>query len=122
MIGVTLFCVVGGYVAWQARIVSERKALLREIVANNGVAYPATFTPEGKALSHRSPIRWLLDDWYCEVIALPDSMTGRVDEVRSLFPGVDIYIEADFTAAKAKGWEPSLDIKSWPPPRYPGSH
>ena len=71
LIAVTVLAVVCGYAAWQAKIVHERKALLLEIVRKNGLFYPQTFTPAGTVLSHRSPIRWLLDDWYCEVIAVP---------------------------------------------------
>jgi hypothetical protein len=114
MILVTLLAVACGYVAWQANIVRDRKAVLREIVANGGTWYPLPFTPEGLALSHRSPVRWLLDDWYCTLMIIPPSMEARVDEIRPLFSSTDIYFVADFPNRTMEDFDP----KTWPPPRY----
>jgi hypothetical protein len=115
LIGVTLSAMACGYVAWQAKIVRDRKTVLREIVVNGGTWYPVGLTPAGLALSHRSPIRWMLDDWYCTLIAIPPNMEGRADEIRALFPDTDIYFVAD--ARKTESLDP-LDPKTWPPPRY----
>ena len=112
LIGVTLLAVACGYVAWQAKIVRDRKDALREIVANGGTWYPAPSTPEALTLSHRSPIRWILDDWYCTMMVIPPSMEGRADQIRALFPETDIYFTAD--ARKMESPDPS----TWPPARY----
>jgi hypothetical protein len=114
LVGVTLLAAACGYVGWQATIVRERKALLLEIFKNKGSWYPSPFVPAGQALSHRSPIRWLLNDWYCTEILIPSNMEGRADDIRSLFPDTDIYFNTDFPNLTMK----SLDPNTWPPPRY----
>ena len=73
-----------------------------------GRGIPAPSTPEARTLSHRSPIRWILDDWYCTMMVIPPSMEGRADQIRALFPETDIYFTAD--ARKMESPDPS----TWP--------
>jgi hypothetical protein len=96
MIVVTLLCVVGGYVGWQAKKVNERKTLLERVVSDGGGYFRVSLGPRdheeysvcgaipgnGKWLvpSHEYPPpswirRWLGDDRIC-TIWLPKSFSA----------------------------------------------
>jgi uncharacterized protein (DUF2342 family) len=87
LIGVALLAIACGYVARQAEIVSERRAMLDWINMHNGSV----------ASQHQSsPIAWvrqLLGDRSIAHIALqPDTDRTEVQRIRRLFPEADIRV------------------------------
>ena len=95
LIGVTLFCVVGGYVGHQVQIVHERKRVLEWITAHDGEVVIKRKNPG--AADYRPSIPWLRR-------ILGDSPVAGVDfggppttedeaQIREAFPEMeDIYV------------------------------
>jgi hypothetical protein len=83
-IGVTLLAVPLGYVAWQAKIVNERKALLSS----------GRLSLVGQVADETRRIPWLrarLGDVDCWVIVLDDNTSdAEVERLRSLFAEADV--------------------------------
>jgi hypothetical protein len=111
LIGVTLFCVVGGYIGWQTRLVRERRALLELIVHDGGGYYyfvgesTCWSLPKGGKLkpegTHRlsdgneqapSLVRQWLGDDFVYVILLPKSVpTTDATRIVQVFPEAHVF-------------------------------
>jgi hypothetical protein len=90
MIGVTLFCVFGAWFGNQARIVIQRKAIIRnEPVSAMSISENARYMVPG-----RSDIPWirrLLGDHDCFAISADQSATDEdLERYRSAFPEADV--------------------------------
>jgi hypothetical protein len=90
MIGVTLFCVVGGgYVVWQKKVVLERKAMLEN----------PSFHLIGYRLEVAGTIPWLrrrLGDFDCLGIIGDEHVSDAdLERYRLAFPEADVWREGD---------------------------
>ena len=109
LVGVTLVGIVGGYLASQTEIVSERRQLLRHLVEFGGGYYanqqfsgahprphdvlsPPGIAPRRPPPSVSSVVRKLLGDCDIDFIWLPNE-TAQADSLRiaELFPEADIF-------------------------------
>ncbi len=90
LIGVTLLAVPCAFVGWQAKIVSERKAMLKDFMAHGGVCTASE--------PQRAPlIRRLVSDEWIAAIALPNALGNEYKmKVKAVFPEAQVtdFLEA----------------------------
>ena len=130
MIGVTLLCVVGGYLAIQARIVKHRNELMSRLRAGGGVRFllatdiedalrdmKAQTKPNALPNAPRIPwVRECLGDyavwwiWY-RPERIPDNL---LNEIKAYFPEAVIHPIGPFQPSAALG---ALKRGAWPPPQ-----
>jgi hypothetical protein len=101
LIGVTLFCVFGGYVGWQAKILKQRKMLASELSQHGGAIvwsseeskmHPGSQFIASEKVTYRWPypqaswLRRLLGDDYALAILHSRISDEVLDQIRAAFP------------------------------------
>jgi hypothetical protein len=100
MIGVTMLAIPLGYVSWQAKIVSERKAALERILADRRFfVRPTSDICDDGSLNKSIPrLRWMMGDtWIDSVRASPKTTDDEIERLKMAFP--EARIERDDSLA-----------------------
>ncbi len=96
LVGVTLFAIPLGYVGWQTKIVSERKAILKRVLADRRFfVRPTRDICDNGTLNKSIPrLRWMMGDtWIDSVRASPKTSDDEIERLKVAFP--EARIEPD---------------------------